>query len=100
MGKVAAAEWTDDDEDRLAALLRAQHGGEGLHDFICRVSPRHRPPRHIAPIIDLWERTRTERVFACVQVPPRHGKTTTGMHGLAWRMMRDPKLTNERDSGS
>lgn len=86
--------WTEADEQRLAALLRAQHGGEGLHDFICRVSPRHKPPKHVAPLIELWERTRRERVFACVELPPRHVKTTTGLHGLAWRLMKDPALHN------
>lgn len=91
---VAAVAWSDADEERLGTLLQAQHGGEGLHDFICRVSPRHRPPAHVAPLIKLWERTRHERVFACVELPPRHVKTTTGLHGLAWRLKRDPALHN------
>lgn len=66
--------WSDDDERRLAQLLYANHGGERLDGFIRRVSPRHPPPRHISPIIDLWDRTRTQRVFACVELPPRHAK--------------------------
>lgn len=87
-----AVEWSDADEDRLAVLLKAQHGGEGLHDFITRISPRHKPPKHVAPLIELWERTRYERVFACIELPPRHVKTTTGLHGLAWRLKKDPAL--------
>lgn len=87
-------DWTDTDEDRLAALLSAQHGGESFDAFIRRVSPRHLPPRHIKPLIDVWERTRHERVFACIELPPRHAKTTTGLHGLAWRMLRDPCVKN------
>lgn len=86
--------WDDSDELRLAALLQAQVGGEGLHDYIVRVSPRHMPPRHIAPIIRLWERTRHGRVLACVELPPRHTKTTTGLHALTWLMRRDPSLVH------
>lgn len=94
MVATAAPAWGDDDEARLAALLEANHGGEGLDAYIRRVSPRHLPPRHIAPLIELWERTRHERVFACVELPPRHVKTTTGLHALSWRLARDPALTN------
>lgn len=93
---VAAAlpAWEESDEERLAALLAAQHGGEGLDAYIRRVSPRHTPPPHIKPLIDVWEATRHERVFACIELPPRHAKTTTGLHGIAWRLFRDPAVTN------
>jgi hypothetical protein len=91
---LAAPAWTDEDADRLAKLLEAQHGGEGLDAYIRRVSPRHAPPRHIKPLIDVWEATRHERVFACIELPPRHAKTTTGLHGIAWRLKRDPAVTN------
>lgn len=94
MAVAVAAEWTDDDDERLARLLVAQHGGEPLDAYIRRVSPRHPPPRHIKPLIDVWEATRHERVFACIELPPRHAKTTTGMHGIAWRLFRDPAVTN------
>lgn len=94
MAAAAAPAWSDDDEARLAALLASQHGGEGLDAYIRRVSPRHAPPRHIKPLIDVWEATRHERVFACIELPPRHAKTTTGLHGIAWRLFRDPAVTN------
>ncbi|HSR79078.1 MAG TPA: hypothetical protein VLN57_21070 [Xanthobacteraceae bacterium] len=90
----AAPDWDDGEDLRLAELLDAQHGGEGLEAYIRRVSPRLPPPRHIRPLIDLWERTRHERVLCVVEMPPRHVKTTTGMHALAWRMLRDPTLMN------
>lgn len=89
-----ASAWNDHDDAELAALLEDDQNGEGFDAYIRRVSPRHPPPRHIDPIIKLWERTRTERVLACVELPPRHAKTTTGMHGLGWRLYRDPTLTN------
>jgi hypothetical protein len=87
-------EWSEGDEAELAALLEDEQNGEGLDAYIRRVSPAHTPPRHIAPIVKLWDRTRTERVLACVELPPRHAKTTTGLHGLGMRLTRDPTLTN------
>ena len=92
--RVEPVEWTEDDDARLQALLEAEYGGEGLGEYIARVSPRHLPPRHIEPLIKLWNRTRYERVLACVELPPRHAKTTTGLHGLAWRLSRDPACLN------
>jgi predicted phage terminase large subunit-like protein len=89
-----AAEYTDADEARLTELLRADVGRETLNEYICRVSPRHRPPKHIGPVMDLWQRTRQERVLALVELPPRHAKTTTGLHGLSWRLSEDPAATN------
>lgn len=88
----AAPAWSDEDERRLAELLEAQHGGESLRDYICRINPRWPPPRHVDPLLALWERTRHERVLACVELPPRHVKTITGLHALTWRMSRDPTL--------
>lgn len=90
----APGEWTEACEARLAALLKAEYDGESLDGYIRRVSPRHLPPRHIAPIIDLFERSRRGRVLACVEMPPRTAKTTTMMHGLGWRLLRDPSLVN------
>lgn len=85
---------SDADELELAELLDDENNGELLDPFIRRVSPQHPPPRHISPIVKLWERTRYERVLACIELPPRHAKTTTGLHALAWKQWRDPTLTN------
>ncbi len=87
-------EWTSTDEEELAALLLDEVEGETLRNYILRVSPMHPPPRHLEPVIALWERTRTERVLACIEMPPRCAKTTTGLHALAWRLQRDPLLMN------
>jgi len=89
-----AGAYTPADEERLAELLRAEYGGESFDSYIRRVSPRHLPPRHIKPIMEVWERTRHERVFCLIELPPRHAKTTTGLHGLSWRLSRDPAVTN------
>jgi predicted phage terminase large subunit-like protein len=91
---MAAAEWTAESETRLAELLTYEDGAETLTENILRVSPRLPPPAHLEPLIALIERTRHERILAVVQMPPRHAKTTTGLHGLSWRMGLDPSLRN------
>lgn len=94
MAAVAEPSWEESDERRLAELLAAQYSAEPIDAFIRRVSPRHIPPRHMEPVHRLWERTRHERVLACIEMPPRHGKTTEALHGIAWRNKLDPVLIN------
>lgn len=90
----AAEEWTAEDEERYAALLRAQYEVEGLTSWIDRVNPRYPVKPHLAPLIELLERTRHEQVFAVVSMPPRHRKTTTILNGLAWRLAVDPGVSH------
>lgn len=93
--------WTQADDDRLAALLREEFAGESLYDYIKRVSPRQPPPPHVMPVIQALEDARAAarnpdaaiRIIL-IEMPPRHAKTTTVMHGIAWRVMRDPSVTN------
>lgn len=67
---------------------------EPLADFIPRVTPRWSRPDHLAPLLSLLERAaRGERVYACISVPPRHGKTETLLHALAWWLRRSPADT-------
>jgi predicted phage terminase large subunit-like protein len=92
MPSAPAQAYTPDDESRLLELLRWETNGESLYDFISRVSPHLKPERHLAPAIKLFERTRKERVRAVLAYPPRHGKTVTALHGVGWRVVRDPGL--------
>lgn len=89
-----APQWSAREEAELAALLEDEATGERLDPYIRRVSPAHKPPAHVKPILDLYERAARERVLACVELPPRHAKTTTGLHALAWFCNRFPTLTN------
>ena len=75
---------------RLRAPAGAPGGVERLASFIRRMSPQFAPAPHLVPLIELIERTRTEEVQAIVTYPPRHGKTETIAHGLAWRIACDP----------
>lgn len=74
------------------ALEGYEQDAEGLDSFIRRMTPKLPPPPHLAPLVDLWERTRKGPVYAVVELPPRHAKTTTAVNGFAWRLGLDPSL--------
>lgn len=75
-------------------LRRLEQRSEHLLDFIPRVTARWSRPHHLAPLLALLERVaRGERVFACISVPPRHGKTETLLHAIAWLLRRAPADT-------
>lgn len=90
----AAEAWTADLEAELMALEGYEQDVEGFDPYIRRMTPKLPPPRHIAPLVDLWERTRKGPVYAVVEMPPRHCKTTTAVNGFGWRMDLDPSLHN------
>jgi predicted phage terminase large subunit-like protein len=101
MEQAAPVTWTADDESRLAELLAAEFDGEGLADYIRRVNPRMPPPPHVLPVIEALEEAREGSAdphgplrIIVVEMPPRHAKTTTVLHALAWRIFRDPAVTN------
>lgn len=90
-------------EDELLHLLqweankRKPQEVEGLEAFIHRVSPKFVAkygglPPHMLQIIEILERARTERVFACISMPPRHGKSFTVTHGIVWLLTHNPDL--------
>ena len=63
---------------------------ESLLEFIPRITPRYQAPGHLAALTALFERAERERVLAVVSMPPRHGKTDTELHGIAWTLGRAP----------
>jgi len=66
---------SDEERAELEALRAHRMQAETFREFVRRYAPRFWPvPRHLAPLYNLIERTRFERVFACVSMPPRHGK--------------------------
>lgn len=74
----------------LAELMSVQNGGDTLHSFIAKQSPTFGPPPWTEVVTNLYDRARLERVFACLSVPPRHGKTYSTLHALA-KWIRDFK---------
>lgn len=66
---------------------------EPLADFVHRISPQFAPPVHLAPLLAELERAEREPVRVLVSVPPRHGKTETILHAIAWWLSRNPRIT-------
>ena len=81
--------------DEVRALRQLQDDVEPLADFIARLTPKHSPiPPHLQRVVDIGELTRQQEVFALISMPPRHGKTITLAHLLAWRTLYDPACLN------
>lgn len=78
---------------RVKAELARMGGArevEPLLDFVPRITPRFHRPDHLRVISELFNRARTESVWACISVPPRHGKTELLLHGIAWTLKHTP----------
>jgi hypothetical protein len=76
---------------KLEKLRRLELRNERFADFIPKTSPEFKTPKHLGPLLSLFERVaRGEPVRACVSVPPQHGKTEGLLHGIAWLLRRDP----------
>lgn len=73
--------------------LESEAGADGLLGFIPLLSPKFSAPTHLRPIADLLTRVEHEAVRACVSVPPRHAKTETLLHAIAWILLRHPDWT-------
>ena len=94
------AEWdhlTAAERRELHELIEAARSREeptGLLDFIPRLSRGYTRPEHLAAVASLFERAFAgEPVFACVSVPPRHGKTEMVLAAIAWWLSRRPADT-------
>ena len=64
----------------------------GLLGFIPAVSPRYVAPRHLGPVIDMLERAASEPLRVVLTTPPRHAKTETVLHAIAYHLHRNPEL--------
>lgn len=64
----------------------------GLQEFIPHVTPRWHSPEHLRPLTDKLESVLDQQIELVVSVPPRHGKTETILHWIAWLLLRDPTL--------
>ncbi len=79
-------------ETRIRELSRMLNA-EPFEEFIRKRSPQLPPPRHLKPIIEVIERARHKRVRACIELPPRHAKTTTILHAIPWWLDSSPADT-------
>ena len=82
------------EREHVVQLMQDLVAPERPADFIRRTSPHLPPPRHIRPILDLFERGEREKVRACISMPPGHVKTLSILHCLAWWMQYHGGDTN------
>lgn len=82
-----AAIWAKAQRSRIAASPDS-----GLAEFIPAITPGYTRPDHLGPLIALLERARHEPVRAVIHAPPRHGKTDTVLHAIAWYLRKDTDL--------
>lgn len=59
-------------------------------DFIPAISPRYERPSHLHQLTNALARSEHEPVRVIVNLPPRHSKTETLLHYIAWRLKRRP----------
>lgn len=72
---------------------QAQEAVGPLLNFIPRISPKYMPPRHLRPLLEKLEAARTRPIRVVVSVPPRHGKTESLLHAIAWWLAQEPEKT-------
>jgi len=73
------------------ALLHRQLAATDLMTFVPMATPGYDAPRHLKPLVDLFEEALTDDgVRAVTSVPPQHGKSETLFHLLILAVMRDP----------
>lgn len=65
-----------------------------LLTFIPQITPTYKPPLHLAPLVERLELSRVAPLRDLSSVPPRHGKTETIMHAIAWLMAQAPEKTH------
>jgi predicted phage terminase large subunit-like protein len=63
-----------------------------LMEWIPQVSPGLSEPMHLAPLVERLERAHLEPLEFAFSVPPRHFKTWTVGHAVAWWWKQDPTL--------
>jgi len=83
-----------EDRAKALALMRRRVPDQEFIDFIPAVSPHLPPPLHIRPIVnEVTVGARTGHKRVCIDMPPRHAKTTTLLHGFAWWLRYFPADT-------
>ncbi len=85
-------------EPDLSSLPSPEECGDNLArrsllDFVPWATPVYSAPRHLARLVDRLEAAaRGETVRVVCHAPPRHAKTETVLHFLAWALWQWPEL--------
>lgn len=64
-----------------------------LYQIVPLLSPKYEEPRHLAPAVEVLMATEHSPQRLIISVPPRHGKTETLLHFIAWFLRRNPDKT-------
>lgn len=74
--------------------IREEKARRHLVDFVPWATKKYSAPRHLAPLLDCFERAvRREPQFIVCHAPPRHAKTESVLHLPAWaHRFHDPSL--------
>lgn len=88
-------------EKRLDRALRIPPGSRpgrsrtelGLLEFVPHITPAFERPAHLQPLTSLIELAERNPIRALVSIPPRHSKTETILHAIAWWLCRHPERT-------
>jgi hypothetical protein len=92
-----ADEHFDLDEEELNRRVLARRSAlEDMAEFDLGLfielhTPDYYAPEHLRPLLDALDRSMREPVWALIEIPPRHAKTETILHGLARRLRYRPK---------
>jgi len=79
--------------ERNAGIPLLPFAGIPLLPFIHTLSPEYGEPFHLTDWCELIEQSaRTEGVRGLCDVPIRHYKTETTLHGIVWLLVQDPTL--------
>lgn len=90
-----AAALSPREADELEAILEATYAGEPLADYITRVNPKLPPPPHILRhLIPKLEEAKRRPLRLIINMPPRHAKSHTVAHFIAWYLDNCPTLRN------
>lgn len=65
---------------------------QSLFDFIPDVSKNFVPPYHLRPFVEAIQNIRENPRKIVLSVPPRHAKTETVLHGIAYFLRKHPHL--------
>lgn len=74
---------------RQAAHLRVV---PPLQEFVPETTPEYSAPVHLEPLTRKLEEAAQRPIRLCVSVPPRHGKSDTIFHWIAWLLIQEPRL--------
>lgn len=81
------------EQKKLATTPTKEKPRLPLGEWIPTVSSGYSNPKHLQPLLDLFQRIDAgEAVRAVIHAPPRHAKTETVMHGVPWLLERHPRL--------